>query len=102
MTYKATVDGPTADVVSDFRFWLFFSSADQVIFFSPVVRRFFFFFFFGGVGWGCDRHIVGRQWHAEKYSCRLFGMTETCILPGFHGNLFLELDATANVSHNIP
>ena len=41
--------------------------------------------------------------HAEKYSCRLFGWTETCILPGFHGNLFLYLDATANVSHyNIP
>ena len=41
--------------------------------------------------------------HAEKYSRRLFGWTETCILPGFHGNLFLELDATANVSHyNIP
>ena len=42
-------------------------------------------------------------WHAVKYSCRLFGWTETCILPGFHGNLFLELGATANVSHyNIP
>ena len=41
--------------------------------------------------------------HAEKYSCRLFGWTETCILPGFHGNLFLELDATANIYHyNIP
>ena len=41
--------------------------------------------------------------HAEKYSRRLFGLTETCILPGFHGNLFLELGATANVSHyNIP
>ena len=41
--------------------------------------------------------------HAEKYSRRLFGWTETCILPGFHGNLFLELDATVNVSHyNIP
>ena len=41
--------------------------------------------------------------HAEKYSRRLFGWTETCIRPGFHGNLFLELDATANVSHyNIP
>ena len=34
---------------------------------------------------------------------RLFGWTETCILPGFHGNLFLELDATANIYHyNIP
>ena len=47
--------------------------------------------------------MMNNHRHAEKYSRRLFGWTETCILPGFHGNLFLELDATANVSHyNIP
>ena len=40
--------------------------------------------------WTC-REILTQTW------------TETFILPGFHGNLFLELDATANVSHyNIP
>ena len=37
------------------------------------------------------------DYHAEKYSHRLFGWTETCILPGFHGNLFLDIDEPANV-----
>ena len=34
---------------------------------------------------------------------RIVRLAETCILPGFHLNLILEIDATANVYHyNIP